>query len=69
MGIGEGGGKDQIDADDLVRRHVAVQMRPISPPAMAGGGRKISAKTAATTASPELVRVRVRTRARERGRE
>jgi hypothetical protein len=48
-----GGGEDQIDAVDLVRRHQAVQIRRISSPEMAGDGRRISAKAAATTASRE----------------
>ncbi|KAK1621189.1 hypothetical protein QYE76_026706 [Lolium multiflorum] len=48
-----GGGEDQINAVDLVRRHQAVQIRRISSPEMAGDGRRISAKAAATTASRE----------------
>jgi hypothetical protein len=60
MGIGEGGGKDQIDADDLVRRHEAVQMRPISPPEVAGDGRNKAATAQATTASRERLGFRER---------
>jgi hypothetical protein len=43
----------QIEPVDLMRRRVAVQIRRISSPEMAGDGRRISAKAAATTASRE----------------
>jgi hypothetical protein len=53
MGAGEGEDEVQIEPGDLVRRREAVQIRRISSPELAGDGRRISAKAAATTESPE----------------
>ena len=53
LGAKRGGDEEQIGAEDLKRRRTAVQMHPISPAAMAGVGRRNSAKTAATRESPK----------------
>ena len=66
MGTRRGSGETQIDAVDLNRHRVAVQMRHISPAAMAGIGRRKSAKAAATRESPELRGLGL-ARAREEG--
>jgi hypothetical protein len=53
LGKNSSGEERQIDADQSKRRRTAVRLIPISPAGMAGGGRNISAKAAATTASRE----------------
>ena len=53
MGTSRGSGETQIGAVDLKRRRTAVQTHPILPAAMAGVGRRNSAKAAATRESPE----------------
>jgi hypothetical protein len=68
LGKNGGGEEKQIDADQSKRRRTAVRLIPISPPAMAGVGRRKSAKAAATRESPELRGVRVSACARGRGR-
>ena len=59
-------GAARIAAEDLNRRRVAVQMRHISPAAMAGVGRNNSAK-GRRRVRRHSSRVRVRTRARCEG--
>jgi hypothetical protein len=59
-------GAARIAAEDLNRRRVAVQMRHISPAAMAGVGRNNSAK-GRRRVRRQSSRVRVRTRARGEG--
>jgi hypothetical protein len=49
LGANREGLQSQIDAGHLMRRRKASQMRPISPPEMAGDGRINSATAAATT--------------------
>jgi hypothetical protein len=49
LGANREGLQSQIDADHLMRRRKASQMRPISPPEMAGDGRINLATAAATT--------------------
>jgi hypothetical protein len=65
LGAKRGGDEEQIDAVDLKRRRTAVQMRHISPPAMAGDDRRKSAKAAATRESPELEGLGFRERGEE----
>jgi hypothetical protein len=64
-GIGEEGGKNQIDADDLVRRHVAVQMRPMARAMAAGDRRNRPATVRATQVARARKGIRVRSRRRE----
>jgi hypothetical protein len=65
-GARRAGGAAQIAAEDLNRRRAAVQMRHISPAAMAGVGRNNSAK-GRRRVRRQSSRVRVRTRARGEG--
>jgi hypothetical protein len=64
-GIGEGAAKNQIDAVDLVRRRVAVQMRPMARAMAAGDRRNRPATMRATQVARARLGIRVRSERRK----